>query len=69
VAYALVRNGDVSEGLHHAQRVIASLPEAHRRPAITDGQKLTSIVPAAAQHQADVRQYQEWINGIEVPTA
>jgi transcriptional regulator with XRE-family HTH domain len=62
LAFALVRNGDVREGLHHAQSVIGSLPEAHRGPAVNDGRKLAGIVPSAEQHSADVQQYQEWVN-------
>jgi transcriptional regulator with XRE-family HTH domain len=68
LAFALVRNGDVREGLHHAQTVIGGLPEAHRGPAVNDGRKLAGIVPAAEQHRTAVQQYQEWVNSFDQPT-
>lgn len=62
LAFCLVRNGDVTEGLNHAQALIVSLPGGQRdNPIIDDARKLLRLVPLKDHRSAEVQQYREWV--------
>lgn len=69
LAFALVRTGDVGEGLRHAQHVIMGLPSAYRANSVKDGQVLLDMVPVSEQQSTTVKSYREWVSSLSVSAA
>ena len=62
LAFCLVRSGDVTGGLRHAQAVIDSLPEGQlSSPMANNTRKLLTAVPLKYQRTTEVQQYREWV--------
>jgi transcriptional regulator with XRE-family HTH domain len=66
LAFALVRTGDIHEGLRYAQSVISNLPEAYRANAVRNGRTLLGIVPRSENHRTEVKAYREWVSSLSV---
>jgi DNA-binding XRE family transcriptional regulator len=67
LAFALVRTGDIREGLRYAQNVISGLPEAYRANAVQNGWTLLGMVPPSENHRTEVKVYREWVSSLPVP--
>lgn len=61
-AFCLARNGDVTEGIAHAQRVIAELPAAQQtRDMLIHGRDVLNAIPQAEGDRPVVNEYREWL--------
>jgi tetratricopeptide (TPR) repeat protein len=65
VGFCLVRKGDVTEGLRHAQTVLAQLPAQHRSQYLVgDAHELMRSIPASGQQLNATHEYREWLGSL-----
>jgi transcriptional regulator with XRE-family HTH domain len=63
LAVCLVKNGDLTEGLSHAQSAITKLPAPHRTQTILNhGRDVLNAVPEKHREQPDAQDYRDWLN-------
>jgi transcriptional regulator with XRE-family HTH domain len=65
LAFCLVRKGDVTEGLRHAQTVLTQLPEQHRSQyLVSEAQELVRSIPASGRQLNATHEYREWLSSL-----
>jgi transcriptional regulator with XRE-family HTH domain len=64
-AFCLTRNGDVTEGVAHARRVIAELPTAQQtQDIIKCGREVLNAIPQSEENRPVVHEYRDWLNSM-----
>lgn len=64
-AICLIKNGDATESVAHARRVLGGLPPADRiRPVVDLGQRVLDAVPAGSRDRPDVAEYRELLAAV-----
>jgi len=65
VGFCLVRKGDITQGLRHAQTVLAQLPEQYRAQyLVSDAHELVRSIPASGRQLNAADEYREWLSSL-----
>ena len=65
LSHCLVRRGDITHGLRHAQTVLTQLPEQYRAQyLVSEAHELVRSIPASGRQLNAAHEYREWLSSL-----